>query len=283
MSPLSRIVTDYHMHSTFSPDAHDPPVELCRRALALGFSEIAITEHAEWHPVRQQDGFPNADGYFAAMAQVQAEFEPLGLTVYTGIELGNPQDYPSQAAELVAAYPFDLVIGSLHWLYGENLQSAACFANRDPYQVYTDYFVELERMVTSFDFEMVAHFDRIFYRGALLGANFESDRLEPIVRKTLATVARYGRALEINTRYLKHTPNWNEALVTMLRWFLEEGGSRVAVNSDAHRAAELGRNLELATEILTRAGFELSAQFLTVQPPADCVRIGPLFNHNRSR
>jgi histidinol-phosphatase (PHP family) len=273
MTNLSRIVTDYHMHSTFSPDAHDPPAELCRRALELGFTAIAITEHAEWHPVRQQDGFPNADDYFAAIAQVQAEFEPLGLTVYSGIELGNPQDYPVQAAELVAAYPFDLVIGSLHWLYGENLQLEPCFAHRDPYQVYIDYFVELERMVTSFDFDMVAHFDRIFYRGVQLGAAFDAARLEPVVRPTLAAIARYDRALELNTRYLKHKFNWNEALVTMLRWFLEEGGSRVAVNSDAHRAAELGRNLELAEELLLMAGFKLPEQFLTLTS----------FNHNRPR
>ena len=273
MTNSAPIVTDYHMHSTFSPDAHDPPVELCRRALALGFTAIAITEHAEWHPVRRQDGFPNADAYFAALAQVQAEFEPLGLIVHTGIELGNPQDYPHQAAELVAAYPFDLVIGSLHWLYGENLQLAPCFAHRDPYQVYIDYFAELERMVTSFEFEMVAHFDRIFYRGVQLGAAFDADRLEPVIRRTLAAIARNDRALELNTRYLQHKFNWNEALVTMLRWFLEEGGRHVAVNSDAHRAAELGRNLDIAEELLTRAGFKLPEQLLTVTS----------FNHIRPR
>lgn len=264
MSNTINITTDYHMHSTFSPDGDHSPAQLCQRALELGLTEIAITEHAEWQPASSLDDFPQAAAYFAALEQVRAEFGRRGLTVYTGVELGNPHHYAAQAGQLLRAYPFDVVIGSLHWLYGENIHLAACFANRQPDQVYADYFTELGRMARDFDFDFVAHFDRIIWRGTLLGATFDPWRLEPVIRPALAAIAWSGKALELNTRFLTHTPNWNEALVTMFGWFREAGGSRVVVNTDAHRIAELGRNTAIAAELLTAAGFALPQQLWRV-------------------
>jgi histidinol-phosphatase (PHP family) len=276
----SQVLTDYHMHSTFSPDGHDSPEMLCRRALELGFIEIAITEHAEWHPPdRGQLGFPLVEPYFEAIERVRAEFGPQGLTVHSGVELGNPHQHVEQATELVTAYPFDLVIGSMHWLYGENIQSTRCFTtDRHPNRVYRDYFVEMERMATGFDFDLVTHFDRIFYWGAQAGAPIDPWQLEPTIRQTLATIARYGRAIELNARYLAHTPNWNDAIVTILQWFLEEGGAFVAVNSDAHRASQLGYHFDIAQDILTRAGFELPEQLYQVAPGLpDALAVQPVW------
>ncbi|MEW5959201.1 MAG: histidinol-phosphatase HisJ family protein [Chloroflexota bacterium] len=260
-----KIKTDYHMHSIFSPDGHHSPATLCQTALELGLTEIAITEHAEWHPDGQPQGFPGVAAYFAAIEQCRAEFGPRGLTIHTGVELGNPHQYPAQAAALVNDYPFDVVIGSLHWLYGENIHLESCFANRHPDDVYIDYFIELERMATDVDFDFVAHFDRIIWRGTLLGARFDPWRYESIIRPALAAIARHGKALELNTRFLTHTPNWNKALLTIFHWFLREGGSRVVVNSDAHHIDQIGRNFDLAQQLLILAGYDLPAQLLRVK------------------
>jgi histidinol phosphatase-like PHP family hydrolase len=48
----------------------------------------------------------------------------------------------------------------------------------------------------------------------------------------------------------------------MLRWYREEGGTRVVVNSDAHRVSQMGANLEIARAILDEAGLEPT----TLQP-----------------
>ncbi len=260
-----RIVeTDYHMHSTFSPDGSDSPSELCRRALERGLTEIAITEHAEWQPGAEPQGFPQADAYFTAIERCRERFEPQGLALYSGVELGNPHEHVDEATALLASYPFDVIIASLHWLYGKNIHLESCFANRDPDEVYADYFIELSRMAANFDFDIVAHFDRIIWRGTLLGATFDPWRLENVIQDSLATIARYGRALELNTRFLNHTPNWNENLVIMFHWFLQAGGSCVVVNSDAHWLDEMGRNFFVAQEILKQAGFKLPDQLFRI-------------------
>ena len=111
---------------------------------------------------------------------------------------------------------------------------------------------------------MPTHFDRIIWRCTLLGAPFDPWRLADVIQDALATVARYGRALELNTRFLDHTPNWNENLVTMFHWFLQAGGACVVVNSDAHRLDEMARNFFAAQEILTQAGFNCHDQLFQI-------------------
>ena len=250
------IKSDYHMHSTFSVDGQDTIEAMCWRALALGLTEIAVTEHAEWCD-RWHGGALNAGGYFAEIERLRMEFAPRGLTLYSGVELGNPHEHQRQASALVAAHPFDVRIASLHWLYGENIHDASCFAGRDPMDVYADYFTAVGHMAADFSAtDVIAHFDRILWRGTLLGALFRPQALESTIRDTLATIAWRGLALELNTRLLNQTPGWRPALVTMLRWFREEGGRRVVVNSDAHRLSQMGANLDMARAVLNDAGLE---------------------------
>jgi len=264
----NNIQTDYHMHSTYSVDGRATIEALCRRALDLGFREIAITEHAEWHPAYR--GTFDIAGYFNELERCRSLFASEGLSLLSGVELGNPHDYPGEATQLVNDYPFEVRIASLHWLYGENIHDAFCFAGREPLEVYADYFTALGQMAADFSpVDIIAHFDRILWRGSLLGAPLQLVPLEPVIRDALATIAWRGLALELNTRLLNHQPNWRPALTTMLRWFREEGGRHVVVNSDAHNTSQMGSNLDLALETLAIAGLSTQRlQFQNRQPAA---------------
>lgn len=250
------ITTDYHIHSTFSPDGHDTPETICRYALAAGLTEIALTEHADWSPNGKFSGVDDLPAYLAAIQSCRAQFAPLGLTVYSGVELGNPHENVAQATRLITDYPFDLILGSLHWLKGKNVHYAECFAGRNPDDVYADYFAELGRLAAGFDVTIISHFDRILWRGLELGTPLNPLRLEKPIRRALATVARYGRVLELNTRFLTHKPGWVDSLEVMLRWYQQEGGQWVAVNSDAHTAGAVGQNRPQALKLLASAGFK---------------------------
>lgn len=253
------IKSDYHMHSTFSVDGQDSIEALCWRAHALGLTEIAVTEHAEWHH-RWHGEELDTIAYFYEINRLQEMFAPRGLTLYSGVELGNPHEFSRQASTLVLENPFDVRIASLHWLYGENIHDSSCFAGREPLDVYADYFSAVGQMAADFSaIDVVAHFDRILWRGTMLGAPFDPRSIEGIIRDTLATIAWRGLALELNTRLLNHSPGWRSALVTMLDWYREEGGHRIVVNSDAHSVGQMGSNLELARGILTKAGLVPSA------------------------
>lgn len=251
---MTAIRTDYHMHSTFSPDGHAAPAELCRQALALGLTEIAITDHMEWEPGGPTFR-PDYPQYFDALAACQAEFGPQGLTVLSGVELGNPHEHRHETAALLAAYSFDVVIASVHWLDGANIHAQQLFVDADPYAIYARYFTSMQRMAEETPCHLVAHFDRIFWPGTTVHGHLDTARLEPHIRPVLAAMAARGLVLELNTRFLTHTPGWNDVLVAVCRWYRAEGGAHVAVNSDAHRPSDIARHADQAAALVQSAGF----------------------------
>ena len=181
-------------------------------------------------------------------------FSPLGLQVYTGVELGNPHRYAKEAHALLDDYPFDIVIGSVHWLYGVNIHDAVVFQGRDLNTVYSDYFEEVRHLCEDFPVDILAHFDRILWRATMLDLPFNPQPIEKTIRTTLATVARRGVAIELNTRHLALSPTWHENLVTMLHWYKEEGGHGMVVNSDAHRTSHITMNFDRAADMLSDIG-----------------------------
>jgi histidinol-phosphatase (PHP family) len=244
---------DYHMHSNHSPDARGTPAELCRQALAIGLTEIAITDHVEWEP-NGRHLRPDYGRYFAELDACRDEFSPRGLTVLSGVELGNPHEHRGEVEELLGRYPFDVVIASLHWLDGENVHDTRCFVGRDPYDVYARYFGAMAEMAATVDAHLIAHFDRIFWPGTTLHGALNMGRLAVPLRTALSAIEENGRVLELNTRFVAAQPGWNDSLVTVLCWYREEGGTRVAINSDAHTAAEIGRDFDVGKQLLAEAG-----------------------------
>jgi histidinol-phosphatase (PHP family) len=244
-----QITTDLHMHSIYSPDGNDTPDAMFQRGLELGLEAMAITEHAEWFD--GENGFPRVTPYFDAMLSCRKKYASAGLMVYTGVELGNPHLYSDQAFELLDDFPFDIIIGSVHWLYGVNIHDAAVFKRRDLNDVYTDYFDEARRLCEDFPVDVLAHFDRILWRATLLGLPFDPVQIEGAIRGMMSTVVRRGITLELNTRHLAMSEVWRAALLTMLHWYKEEGGQGMVVNSDAHRAAHIALNGDMAKTILS--------------------------------
>ena len=252
--------TDYHVHTTFSPDGHDTPEAMCWRAIELGLTGIAFTEHTEWHPDFAYSGFPQPEAYFARVRQCQVDFAPYGLTVRTGAEIGNPHEYLIQTADLLATYPFDIKIASLHWLHGLNIHHPACFAGRDPQEVYADYFQELKKLTAVPHINFIAHFDRILWRGTLMGHKLDLPKLKPIIKDTLTAIAQSGIGLELNSYHLGSQHHWHESLIAMLSWYREAGGDNILVNSDAHRTEHITANWDIAANLLALAGFEIAEE-----------------------
>lgn len=252
---MIEIKSDLHTHTTYSWDARNTPQEMSERAVQLGLETIAFTEHAEWFP--QQKGFEHPDAYFDDIASCNANYD---LTVLSGVELGNPHLHEREACYLIETYPFDVRIGSIHWLYDENIHNKRVFKRRDPDEVIRDYFAEMETMVNSFPLDMVAHFDRIFMRAHYSRFAYDILEAEAAIRGAFEAIAARGVALEFSSKHVNDKTNWNADLLTMLRWYREAGGERVLVNSDAHGVEQIGRNFQTAAEMLTEVGLSVSSK-----------------------
>lgn len=79
---------DFHCHTTMS-DGELLPTELIRRMAALGYTEMAISDHAD---------FSNVEELLRAQARVKKSAELSGVTLYAGIEITHVP--PEQIGEL---------------------------------------------------------------------------------------------------------------------------------------------------------------------------------------
>ena len=171
------------------------------------------------------------------------------------MEFGNPHEHMEEVADQTSRFPFDIVIASVHWLDDRNIHGSSCFDGANPHDVYAEYFRVMTDMVWTAEYDMLAHFDRIFATGSALYGPPEVEQLEEEIRPVLEALVSRDRVLELNSRFLKAEPGWNDGLVTVLRWYREAGGSRVEINSDAHRTGAIGRNRSIGETLLTDAGF----------------------------
>ncbi len=247
---MIEIKTDLHTHTTYSWDARNTPQQMCQRAVELGLEAIAFTEHAEWFP--RQRGFENPTAYFADIARCRANFD---LHLFSGVELGNPHEFETKARALIENYPFDVRIGSIHWLYDENIHNKRVYRRRDPNEVLRDYFTEMRVMVDNFPLDMVAHFDRILMRAHYSRIAYDVRAAEQAVRSAFQAMIRHGVILEFNSKHINDKTNYNDDLRLMLRWYREEGGERLMVNSDSHGIEQIGRNFSTAAQMLAELGF----------------------------
>ncbi|MHB8626828.1 MAG: histidinol-phosphatase HisJ family protein [Aggregatilineales bacterium] len=257
---------DYHMHSAFSCDCRASMADMCAEALRKHIPEIAFTEHFD--RVRTGMCFEkyDADGFFRSIQECRTRFGAQGLTVKAGVEVGEIHLNRAEVDEVLSAHPYDLVLGSLHWVRGENIFERPYFQKRDPRTAARDYFAELTEMVDGGGFNIMSHMDVFKRMGFNVYHQFNIVDYEEYVRPVLAACIRRGIAPEINTSALRMPVNQTHPTVEAIRWYREMGGERLSIGSDSHNPAQLGTGLDIAIRIAKDAGFTQLTRFALRQP-----------------
>jgi histidinol-phosphatase (PHP family) len=258
------VLPDYHLHSNYSCDANESVESLCRRALELGLGEIGISDHCDHHPLDECSGFFKPQAWWAAIESCRDLFGS-ALTIRAGLEFGEPHLFKAEALALVGGYPWDYVLGSLHWV-GDRIVFSSEYFEQPAERAYRSYFTELYEVVVEGEFDILAHIDIVKRYGFDSFGAFDPRLFEVEIRAVLAALARSGRALEVNTSTLRRPvaePSPNRVL---LRWFREEGGRLVTFGSDAHKADDLGAGWQQAAAEMRHAGFTEYAAYDLRQP-----------------
>jgi histidinol-phosphatase (PHP family) len=257
---------DNHVHSQWSYDTfgRTTMAAACQRAAELGIPAVAFTEHLDfssagpgdaiagtgvtpgwWDAIRPLD----LSGYLASLEECRQRFP--SLRICSGVEIGEPHLFSGSAGAVLAAAPFDRVLGSLHALphEGRLVNSSRLFRVLPPHEVMRRYFAEVTALIkSSGQFEILAHPDyprRHWPHGA--GPYPEAD-FEEEYRAVFSALAGSGRVLEVNT----FSPLVS---ATLLRWWREEGGRAISFGSDAHVPWRVGDQFQAAVDLAQAAGF----------------------------
>ncbi len=273
-SELPQLPPDNHNHTQFSWDAENGSMEAsCARAVEVGLPSIAFTEHIDLTPwfsphdpeeafggfaVHCHDGVLHApeldvEGYFDEIERCRSLFPD--LRILTGLELGEPHWWPEKAAELLAAGPFERVLGSLHsikvdghlrlideWFRTDRIQG-----DDEAIGVQTYLSEAISLIEEADDWEVFAHIDYLTRQIERVGRRHDPSQFEEEYRETLSALARSGRILEINTRR-KLNP-------LILTWWADVGGTAVSFGSDAHEGARVAFGFRDAMALAEAAGF----------------------------
>jgi histidinol phosphatase-like PHP family hydrolase len=183
-------VLDYHLHLwEHGPRPLDTTLEqlaaYCEQAASQGVVEIAVTEHL--HRFRQADAVlggwwedepPSAvrdvmarfwDGEVGAdldrYVEVALAAKAAGLPVVLGLEVDFHRGRMHDVAAVLAGYPFDVLLGSVHWLGAwafDNVADADVMAEwdvREVEEVWDAYADSLDELADSGVCDVLAHPD----------------------------------------------------------------------------------------------------------------------------
>lgn len=259
------IPCDYHLHTIFSIDGKLSLPELCERVIDHGIPEICTTDHVDF--VREDAGhdYFQPDAYFAEYARTRDRYDGQ-LTLRSGIEVGEAHRFTDKVQDLIDRYPFDFIIGSLHWVGSELVMSHRYFEGKTEEDAYGDYFAELLRMVQAGGFDVVGHFDVPKRYGFDLYGRFDPAPHAEVIREILRTCIDQGIGLEINTGTARRRVGVPSPEPEILRWYRELGGEILTIGSDGHWPNGIGYRLDLALELARETGFTQLTTFEARQP-----------------
>lgn len=233
--------------------------QMCRAAISMGIREIAFTEHFDVNVKEPLHGkFPLRD-WTAELDRCRNLFRGR-LIIRAGLEAGEPHTSPSELAELEKSAPFDIVIGSVHWVRGLIVFEEEYF-QRPADEAFNAYFEEMERLARSGDFQVLGHLDVAARVGFDVYGSYDPRRYEQRIRSILRECIQRGIVPEINTGCLRRGLGRLMPDMEVLRWYVELGGEAVTVGSDAHRPEEVGLHLDKALEAARMAGVRYLAKF----------------------
>jgi histidinol-phosphatase (PHP family) len=248
--------------------------DMCQAAIALGIPEIGFTEHYDLHPGEPdhcRDAF-RLDAWSAEVERCRAAFAGR-LTIRAGIELGEPHLYAAQAQALLARYPFDYALGSLHWVGADSVFDPGFFKRYPAGEAFRLYFEELERVTraghdgpTGRGFDVLSHLDVPVRTAFAVYGHYDPREHAEYIRPVLRNCVERGLALDLNTAALRRRAQVLNPGLEILRWYVELGGERVTLGSDAHRPDQVGRHLDVALDAARAAGLKYLTFFDRRQP-----------------
>ncbi len=247
-------IADYHMHTHLCGHATGEPSEYAQMAVKLGLEEIGFTDHAPF--VHMVDpgvtmNIKQLPDYYRMIEDVRKEY--IGsLRIKIAIEADFIPGYEDQTKAILDDYPYDYVIGSIHFIkdWGfDNPAEREQWDEKDVNQVYRDYYELLRQSAQSGMYDIMAHVDLVKKFG-----NRSTEDLTDEVKKTAQVFKECGVVVEINTSGLHKPAKEMYPALDNLKIYCE-AGIPLTFGSDAHDPNHVGRDFQGAVELAIAAGF----------------------------
>ncbi|UNC92899.1 histidinol-phosphatase HisJ family protein [Candidatus Contubernalis alkaliaceticus] len=256
---------DYHLHTVRCGHAEGTLEQYWREAVCKGLKEIGFADH---FPLDVLNFEPPEKVTMEGWELPQYIGEVLQLSLKNGspnVKLGIEVDFlpglEKAIYEELSHYPFDYVIGSVHFLEDWDFTNPACAGAYEKctaeeiLTLYEKYYILIEKLAEAELCDIVGHLDVIKKFGYRPpgGTAHLIERVTDLLREAdlcieLNTAGLYTSASEVYPS--------KEILESCFR-----RGIPVTLGSDAHRPEDVGRDLEMALDLLREIGYREIAVF----------------------
>ncbi len=250
---------DLHTHHFRCGHADGNIRDYVEAGIAAGLTAIGISDHTPYFGEQEEQKFPGiAMGkselvhYVDEVLQLKKEYAGK-IDVLLGIESDYFPDHAEVYRQILSEYPFDYVIGSVHFVGGVSIFNKNRWkglGEKEHAATKTDYYRLIQESARSGMFQILGHID------AMKGnyPAFSDIPATEVLDETLQVIAECNVAIEINTSgKTKLSGGWypSDAILERACHF----GVDVTFGSDAHKPSRVADELDQVASRLKEIGF----------------------------
>ncbi len=264
---------DTHTHTARCGHAGGQDEEFIEQAIARGLSAIAVTDHGPfyWLPEAEHDPTlamapAELPRYVEAVLALKERFRGR-IEVLLGLEADYVAGQEEALAALLARYPFDVVLGSVHWLDGWWVDAPSSLpryrrGQAEVDRIWDEYATALIGAARSGLFDVLSHLDLPKKFGFRPSRPFGGRQWEVV-----EAVAASGCAVELSSAG-RRKPVGEAYPSPELLADLVAAGVPLVLSSDAHAPAEVGWGFEELVATARAAGVTTTVLFRRRHPHA---------------
>lgn len=257
------MLIDGHMHLEHGPLTVDYAMEFVNAAVAKGLDEIQILDHThrfiEFSPLYEKlketsiyqrewlekKKLEPLSTYFSLIEEMKKKELPINVT--WGLEVCFDPEQIDFLREVLAQYPYDFLIGSIHSidgrLYDMPFSKEILWENYDVNELYRRYYEIMEVMISSHLFTQIGHPDqlKLFHYEPTYDLTATYERLSDLA-------IQHNVYMEHNTgihyRYGHEDLGTNPQFLSIMK----QRGVKLITASDAHKPSHVGMLIKEASE-----------------------------------
>lgn len=262
------MLIDYHTHHERCGHAVGSLEDYVQRGIELGLSHLGLSDHMPLLHVNPAEYYPEMAMPMEELPRYVEEAFSLKekykeqIDIRVGLEGDYIEGWEREIKEVIDAYPWDYVIGSVHFLGTwdiSDFRQTHNWEGKDIFEVYRQYYGAVVKAAETSYYDIAGHIDVIKRFNYKPAPRYE-DELRELELSALRAVKRADMVMELNASGM------SKACAEMFpsRRILEEAfrlGIPVTLGSDAHDPQKLGEFLGEARDLLYEIGFRELAVF----------------------
>jgi histidinol-phosphatase (PHP family) len=256
---------DYHTHHARCGHASGDLEEYVQRGIEIGLEQLGLSDHMplihvnpETYPfpgmAMSMEELPN---YVEECLRLKEKYKDQ-IDLRMGLEGDYIEGYEKEIERIVRAYPWDYVIGSVHFL-GEwdisDSRQLEGWNGRSIVEVYHQYYDAVQKAARTGFYDYIGHIDVV--------KRFDKRPEQDVVKlekTTLDIIKEQGMAIELNASGLR-MPVEEMFPSRRILEYCYQNEIPLTMGSDAHQPARLSQNLDQARALLQDIGFTELATF----------------------